>query len=418
MFEKYTLDNGVRILTEDMPGLKSVSIGLWITTGSCYESSEEAGISHIIEHMLFKGTSRKNALQIAYAFNSLGANVNAFTSHEFICLHSKSLDETFIKTFFLLSECLLDSQYHPVELEREKNVILEEIKLYEDTPDELIIDKFTSTLWGTHPLGRSIIGTNETIQKTNRQNLLSYVRKNFVANNLIISFAGNINRKRILSVVERIFCEINPGNLSYSLTRPKTNIAYENFQRDLESVHFCLGTSAPKKTSKDRFAFSLFGLIYGGGMGSRLYEQIREKRGLSYSIQSFIIPYNNIGCFGVTGGTSPNNLPEVVEIALKELKKMCSQKVSEKELRIAKYQVKSSIMLMLENSNNIMSRNSENEIYFKRYVPIDEVIKNVDAITEDDIIETANKYFHGRKLSLTTIGNGDYKNLFNSVCEI
>jgi len=418
MFEKYTLDNGIRVLTEDMPNLKSVSIGLWITIGSCCESNEEAGITHIIEHMLFKGTSRKNALQIASAFNSLGANVNAFTSHEFICLHSKSLDETFIKTLFLLAECLLDSQYHSVELEREKNVILEEIRLYEDTPDELIIDKFTSTLWGNHPLGRSIIGRTETIQKTNRQNLLNFVKKNLVAKNLIISFAGNINRIRIKNVVSRIFGEMKSDKFSYTLTKPKTNIAYESIPRELESVHFCLGTNAPKKTSKDRYAFSLFNLIYGGGMGSRLYQQIREKRGLSYAVQSFIIPYITVGCFGIIGGTSPNNLSQLIEIALKELRKMCNNKVSERELRIAKNQIKSSIMLNLENSNNIMSRNAENEIYFRRYVPIDEIIQTIGAITEDDVIEVANKYFRGKKLSLTTIGKGDYKNLFASMHEI
>jgi predicted Zn-dependent peptidase len=403
--KRIVLSNGVRILLERIPYVRSASIGLWLDVGSRNEIDPEAGLSHFIEHMFFKGTKTKNAYQLSNDMNCIGGNVNAFTTQENICLTAKVVDEHLSHAIDLLSEIYLDSAFDPLEIDRERNVILEEVKMYDDTPDELVVDHFMNHLYAENPLGRPILGPPENIHAFAQNDIWRFISKEFAPDRIIISIAGNFDMRRIEPQLRRIFEGISPnGRERNQLLSPAPTYRSFNEDRRLEQVHFCMGTDAPSRTSDERFAFSVMNTVLGGGTSSRIFQEVREKQGLAYNIGTFDLSFKDVGCFAVTGGTSPRNIGKVIRICLDEVRRMYVDDVDEDELENAKQQIKSAIVLGMENSSNRMSRLAECEIYFGDYIPVDYVIQRIETVTGDDVRQMAEKYLKDRPVTFASIG--------------
>jgi predicted Zn-dependent peptidase len=402
---KIVLPNGVRIVLERIPYVRSASVGLWIDVGSRNEQEPEGGLTHFIEHMFFKGTSTKNAFQLSNEMNFIGGNVNAFTTQENICISAKVVDEHLSRAIDLLYEMYRDSVFDPQEIERERNVILEEVKMYDDTPDELVIDVFMDHLYAGNPLGRPILGLPENIRTFQRGDLQKFVTKEFAPDRLVISIAGNFDLRRVEPQLRRLFDPISPNGWERNpIVHPSPAYQSFNVDRKLSQVHFCMGTDAPDRTNDDRFAFAILNTILGGGTSSRIFQEVREKRGLAYSIGSFDISFKDSGCFAISGGSGPRNITKVLDLCLAEVKRIYTEPVDEEEVLSAKEQIKSSIVLGMENSSNRMSRLAECEIYFNEYVPVDYVLNRVKAVTVDDVHRVAEKYLKDRPVSFASIG--------------
>ncbi|MCX7719390.1 MAG: insulinase family protein [Candidatus Sumerlaeaceae bacterium] len=402
---KIVLSNGVRIVLERIPYVRSASVGLWIEVGSRNEVERENGISHFIEHMFFKGTRTKNAFQLSNEMNFIGGNVNAFTTQENICLSAKVVDEHLSRAIDLLAEIYLESLFDEEEIKRERNVVLEEVKMYNDTPDELVVDSFMSHLYADHPLGRPILGPPSNIEKFQRQDIQSYLNREFAPDRLVISIAGNFDLRRVEPQLRRVFEPIKPNGWERNpLTHPTASYSSFNEDRNLEQVHFCMGTDGPKRTSSDRIAFGIMDTILGGGTSSRIFQEVREKRGLAYSIGSFDMSFKDSGCFVITGGASPANIQEVVGLCLDEVKRLYTDGVTDEDVESARQQIKSAVLLGMENSASRMSRLAEYEIYFGEYMPVDRVIAEINAVTKDDVLRVAETYLKGRPVTYASIG--------------
>ncbi|MBX7245528.1 MAG: insulinase family protein [Candidatus Sumerlaeaceae bacterium] len=403
--KKIVLPNGARILLERIPYVRSASVGLWIDVGSRNETPVENGLSHFIEHMFFKGTRTKNAFQLSNEMNAVGGNVNAFTTQENICLNAKVVDDHLSRAIDLISELYLDSTFDTAEIERERNVVLEEVKMYYDTPDEQVIDTFLDNLFADHPLGRPVLGTPERITDFKQGDIKRYLNREFAPDRIIISIAGNFDMRRIEPQLRRILEPIEPNGWERNpVIHPTPSYRSHNEDRRLEQVHFCMGTDAPPRTSDERFAFSMLNTILGGGTSSRIFQEVREKQGLAYSIGSFDFTFKDAGCFAISGGSSPRNIQKVLNICLEEVKKLYTELVSEEELESAREQIKSNIILGMENSASRMSRMAESEIYFGEHIPVDTVIERINAVTREDVFEMAQRYLKDRPITFASIG--------------
>lgn len=402
---KIVLPNGVRILLERIPYVRSASIGVWLDVGSRNENQSESGLSHFIEHMFFKGTRSKNAYQLSNEMNWIGGNVNAFTTQENICISAKVVDEHLGRAIDLLSEIYLESAFDPAEIDRERNVILEEVSMYNDTPDELVLDFFMGHLYADHPLGRPILGPPENIHQFNQQDISKFTGKEFAPDRIVISIAGNFDLRRVEPQLHRIFDPMTPNGWERNAVTHPTP-AYKSFNEDrkLEQVHFCMGTDAPARDSDDRFAFAVLNTILGGGTSSRIFQEVREKRGLAYSIGSFDMAFRDAGCFAVTGGSSPRHIQKVLKLCLEEVTRIYSETVTQDELENSKQQLRSSIILGMENSSNRMTRLAECEMYYGEYIPVDTVLSRIDAVTVDNVREMAEKYLKDRPITFASIG--------------
>ena len=403
-FCKRTLKNGVRVVSEKIPHVRSVAVGLCLDVGSREETPLESGIAHVIEHMFFKGTAKRNVLEIATEINNLGGNANAFTSQEMIVLHSKVIDEQLGRVFDLLADLLCNSLFSDTELERERNVILEEIRMYEDTPDEQVIDNFTEALWRGSALGRPVLGRPQNIRRFKRRNLAAFMAKHFSPERLVISVAGNFDRKQLNRLVDGYFSDFGSGGEARQADSPVPVFRNKEVKRPLEQAHFCLGSEGPARNTDDRFAYSLMNLILGGGMNSRIFQEVREKRGLAYSVGSMQRPYRDTGYFAVTGGVQPKNLTAVTEVILGEIRRMHRESVSAEELQSAKEAFKGSVLLSLENTSVRMSRLADLELYFGRFIPIDEVMRKMNAVNVSQIQRVAEQHLKDRPVSISVIG--------------
>lgn len=407
-FTKKTLPNGVRLLMEPMNTVRSATIGLWLDSGSRCERPEENGITHVIEHMFFKGTSRLDAFQINDAMNHLGGHFNAFTSQEALCLHARLIDEQVSEGLDLLAEVLLDSTFPVEELERERNVILEEQKMIEDTPDDLVVDLYHEALWGNDSVGQPIIGRPETVASFQRDDLMQFKRREFIPERLIVSIAGAFDRKAIESQARRLFSALEAGHSSAAVHAP--SFAGKDLRRikDVEQTQFCFGTLAPSRLDENRYAYAILNNILGGGMSSRFFREVREKRGLAYSIGSFVMSFRDTGAFAVSGGAMPQNLKKVIDLCRREIKSVYRDGVSEDELAMAKQQLRASILFSLESTGSRMSQLAEQEMYLGRYVPVDEILREVDGITTSRVQETAIKFFEKQPVAMAYVGpDGD-----------
>jgi predicted Zn-dependent peptidase len=417
MIRLRTLANGLRIATENIEGVRSCGVGLFLDIGSRHEHEHEAGLSHFIEHMLFKGTRHHDARGLADAANFLGGNVNAYTTQESICLHAKTVDGKAHLALDLLCEMLLDSTFPEEEVARERQVILEEYKMVEDNPDELGVDQFVKNLWPGHPLGRPIIGTRQTIRRFSRAGLLQYWRREFNPSRLVVALAGACDEAACNEVITRRLEPLRPGRRTRRLRQPFTGTAPRTtyHARTIEQTHFCLGVQGPDRLAEDRYAYAMMNMILGGGMSSRLFQEIREKRGLAYSIGSFAQLFSDIGLFGVTGATSPEVLEEVLRISLTELALLATTAPPADELDLARAQVTDAMLMSLENTESRMTRLAESLITYGRVVSVDEVIAAVNAVTPEQVRDCAARYLQPRRYALSLIGPAENRSILKKI---
>jgi predicted Zn-dependent peptidase len=401
-----TLSNGVRIITEAMPHVRSVSVGVWIGAGSRRETPERNGISHFIEHMVFKGTNRRSAEDIARSVDSIGGNLDAFTAKELVCFNTKVLDQHLSLAFDVLADLVLDPLFREEDIEKEKGVILEEIKMEADSPDYLVHEIFSSYFWKDHPLGKPILGTRETVKKFDRRAVTEYYAAVYGPSSLIVTAAGNLTHDRLVTLVREHFEDLKPGAPLAPEAPPSTHarIALRN-KKSLEQVHLCLGVPSYPLPHQERFACYVLNTLLGGGMSSRLFQNIRERQGLAYAVFSELNPYRDTGCLSIYAGTSLESARRVVESILKEFRQLKENPVGEEELRRAKDHLKGSLMLSLESTASRMANLARQEMYFGRFFTLDELVESIESVTAANVQRIAQTFFDSRQIALTVLGN-------------
>jgi len=416
-YQKTVLGNGVRVITERIPYLNSVSIGVWVLSGSRDEQPHENGISHFIEHLLFKGTERRTAFDIAKEIDSVGGTLNAFTGREYTCYYAKVLDKNLPLAIDLLSDIFLHPLMDSKDVEKERLVILQEIKMVEDTPDDYIHDLFNQVCWGGNPLGFPIFGTSDLVQSFTRDQISRFFKESYPSDRIIICAAGNLNHEEVVGRTGETFGQISKSNKARERVTPQPVSTTNVWKRELEQVHFCLGTRGLQYNHSLRFASYLLNTILGGGMSSRLFQEIRENRGLAYSVYSYLPTYIDTGLVVVYAGTNEVSFREVVELILKEFRRLKTDPFKNGELETAKEQLKGNLLLSLESSDNLMTRLAKNEIYFGSCLPIEKILKGIDEVKEEDVRRLAGELFDQRFFCLTVLGpldgNGLDGNLLN-----
>jgi predicted Zn-dependent peptidase len=410
MIVKEILPNGLTLITEAMPHVRSVTIGVWLKRGSRHEVSERSGISHFIEHMVFKGTSHRSAERIASEVDQIGGHMDAFTAKEYASFHLKVLDEHLPIAVEILGDILLHPLFDPAEMTKEKKVIFEEINMVEDTPDDLVMELFTEAMWPDHPLGRPILGTKRSVSSFDREQLSEFFRASYRPANLLISAAGHLDHQATAALVQRHFGELTPGGTGANggPPRPAARVVTRS-KKELEQVHLCLGTPSYPQTHQNRYGVYILNTILGGSMSSRLFQNVREKRGLVYSISSGVTAYSDAGIMSVYAGTSLDSVDEVLRLTLDELRRLMGERLTDDELRRAKDHLKGSLMLSLESTGSRMSHLARQEIYFGRHFGLDEIIEGIEAVGSDHVQKIANEVFTGG-MTLSVLGNlGKYR---------
>ena len=402
------LPNGLLVLSEEMRHIRSISIGVWMKTGSRDEAPEANGISHFVEHMVFKGTTTRSAQDIARQVDSIGGNMDAFTGKETICFNIKVLDEHLPIALDIVSDLVLHPIFTPKDIVREKGVILEEIKMDEDNPDYLVHEIFTQSFWKDHPLGKPILGTKETVRSFEQEKLFDFYRQRFAPNNMIISAAGNLNHRKFVELIHERFAGLASVPNGFHLPAPAVTprIITRN-KKSLEQVQLCLGVPSHPICHEKRYVSYVLNTVLGGGMSSRLFQKIREEQGLAYAIYSDLNPYRDTGCMTVGAGTSLESTPKVVDSVLAEFREMKSQPIPAEELRRAKDQLKGSLMLSLESSTSRMSNLARQQMYFERFFTMDETIEQIESVTADEVSEMARELFNPDQIAITVLGNLD-----------
>jgi predicted Zn-dependent peptidase len=405
---KTVLPNGLLVLTESMPQVRSVSMGAWIGSGSRDETAEINGVSHFVEHMVFKGTTSRSAKQIAREVDTIGGNLDAFTSKETVCFNIKVLDENVAPALDVLADLVLHPTFTPEELAREQGVILEEIKMDEDNPDYLVNEVFTQNFWKGDALGRPILGTKKTVSSFNQQIVFDYYASQFTPRNIVFSAAGNLEHDAFVAQVEQQFRSLSASG-DVVLQKEPAPVATPHItlkrKKALEQVQICLGVEAPPVNDKDRYAVYMLNTMLGGGMSSRLFQTIREDRGLAYSIYSEMSPFRDTGSLCVYAGTAVDKTQEVLELTLRELRRLKEEIVSVAELKRAKDQLKSNIVIGLESSSSRMANLARQQMYFGRFFGVEEITAEIDAVTPDDVQALARRMFRPEALALTLLGN-------------
>ncbi len=403
-FRKSVLANGLTVITESVPGARSVAIGVWVTVGSRDEVPEASGVSHFIEHMIFKGTERRTAFDIAKTFDRMGGFSNAFTSRETTCFHARVLDTHLDTITDLLSDIVLNSRFDDIEIDRERQVILQEINMVEDTPDDYVHELFNSFIYGDNPLGRSILGSRDTVGSVNSEFLKNFVGSAYVASRMVVAAAGNLSHEVFVERISELFRDLPSSEpLLPQRTTPLMQGGASFHARDCEQVHMLLGYHGISATDESRYAASLMNVILGGSMSSRLFQEIREKRGLAYSVYSFLTSYQDSGVMGMYAGTAPESAATVAELMRTELEKISREPVSVSELEAARDQVKGAILLSSESMDSRMSRIAKNEINLQKQISYEEVEEKFDAVTPDDVMDVARRCLES-PAALVTLG--------------
>ncbi len=400
------LPNGLIVLTEEMQHIRSVSIGIWIKTGSRDEDLQWNGISHFIEHMVFKGTKHRSAEEIARQVDSIGGNMDAFTAKECVCFNVKVLDDHLPIAMDVLSDLVLNPVFDGADITRERGVILEEIKMDEDSPDYLVHEIFTQNFWKDHPLGKPILGTKETVKKFEQPVVLDFYGQRFAPGNLIICAAGNLKHAQFVELVNKHFAQMPPKKNGFHSPQPKIvpRIIMRN-KKALEQVQICVGVPSHPIAHGKRYASYILNTLLGGGMSSRLFQNIRERQGLAYAIYSDLNPYRDTGCLSVYAGTSRESAGKVVQSIVSEFRKLKTETVPPEELRRAKDQLKGSLMLSLESSTARMSNLARQEMYFDRFYTLDELIEKIEGVIAEELKELAEQFFHTDSIAVTVLGN-------------
>ena len=411
MYRKTVLDNGIKIITEKLPYFQSITFGIWVMTGSRHENKEENGISHFIEHMLFKGTEKRGASDIAREIDSVGGILNAFTSKEYTCLYVKVLDRHLDLAIDLLLDIFLNSNFKPEEAERERGVILQEIRMVEDTPDENIQDMFSQSFFKDHPLSYPILGSLHSVRRISRKKLLSCFTGSYhQPSHIIVSAAGKIEHEKLVDKVASVLASFPHEELTPPENSFHPSAVFFIRPKKLEQVHICLGTKGLSQVHPSRFTSYLLNTILGGGMSSRLFQEIREKRGLAYTVYSYQSSYRDTGLFNIYMGVGEDSAEQAISLVIQELKRLREEPVPGAELQAAKEQLKGNLLLASENTDNRMTRLAKSEICFNKFVTIQEVLKNIDKTTSEEVGNLAREIFNSEYLSLAVLGPVNKKN--------
>ena len=404
MIVRDVLPNGLRLLTERMPHVRSVSVGVWLARGSRHEPREQSGIAHFVEHMLFKGTANRSAEDIAQAIDSIGGQMDAFTAKEYASYYIKVLDEHLPVALDILSDIVMRPAFSDEDITREKKVVLEEIKMVEDTPDDLVHELFTERFWANHPLGRPIQGTPETVEGLTQEGLRRYFSGTYTAPNLIIAAVGNIEHERVRELVERTFEALPTEQAQLNDNPPHVVPTITIRNKELEQSHVCLGTSGYQQDHADRYASYVLNTVLGGSMSSRLFQNVREKRGLAYAVFSGLSAYRDTGSMTIYAGCANNAVSELIDVVVAEIRRMKDEPLPASELQRAKDHLKGSLMLNLESTSSRMSHLARQEIYFDRQFGLDETLQGVERVTLDDIQRVARDLFADGALAATVLG--------------
>jgi predicted Zn-dependent peptidase len=401
---KTTLKNGVRIITKRMPYVHSVSMGVWVNVGTRDESFTENGLSHFIEHMIFKGTAKRSSFQIAKEFDAIGGHTNAFTSAENTCYHAKVMGTHLETMVDILSDIFLNSVFDKKEIENERSVILQEISMVEGNPDEYVHVLSGKNFWGENALGRSILGTRENVSRFDATAIKAFFHRFYQPERIVIAVAGDVEHDRFTDIIAPVFESIQRGDKLPERVTPDVQGCIDIHYRHLEQIHICLAVEGLPVNDPRRYAFSLLNTILGGNMSSRLFQEIRERRGLAYSVFSFISSYADTGMFGAYVGVEPKNANDAIKLILKEIHQLRETKVDPNELQDAKEYTKGSLLLSAESNDNQMVRLAQNETYFNGYVPLQKIVDEIDMVSPNDIIELAEDRLQTGRFSLTMLG--------------
>ncbi len=404
MYHKTVLKNGVRIISERLDHLRSVSLGIWVDAGSRDEVKSENGIFHFTEHMIFKGTENRSSFQIAKELDAIGGLSNAFTGKENTCFHGRVLGEHFAQLADILSDIFLNSTFDVDDLERERQVILQEISMVEDTPDDHIHVLFNRLFWPDHPIGMPVLGNEKTVSAIEKETILKYINKFYVPGRILVAGAGNVDHQSMVSYLEPLFSQLEAGTPNPRNDIPHSNASVSVQYRDLEQVHLCLGGEASSQTSDKRFACVILNTILGGNMSSRLFQEIRENQGLAYSVYSFLSSYIDAGLLGVYVATDSQNVNPVLEAIKNEIKKICKGEISKSDLAAAVEHLIGGIYLSSESADNRMMSIAKNEFVFQKYVSYEELVSKLQQVTVDEVVEIASDIFQGETVSLSTLG--------------
>lgn len=406
MAQRFQLTSGMELVVEQMPGSRSVACGLWARAGSAWESDHLAGVSHFLEHMLFKGTRRRDAQQIAATMDSVGGMINAFTSKEYTCYYTRALDEHLSLSLDLLADLYTDSQLAEREFTLEKDVVIEEINMYEDTPDDVVGDLFTATLWPQHSYGRPVIGSKESVTGLSRDDLYEYYRKSYAPHNTVLAIAGNVTPQQALREAEHClgaFAGVG-ASVKPRAELPQTKSGSSAIFKDIEQMHVCLGFPAVAEADEDYYAAHLLTNILGGGMSSRLFQEVREKRGLSYSAYAYLGSYARDGYFCSYASTRPQKLRELVQVIAAELQKIVREGVRSAELNSAKQQIKGGLLMGWENSGTVMNKLGKSLLTLGKLYSVEETLQKVMAVEMEDIERLAQSVLDPQKAVLSIVG--------------
>lgn len=405
MITTTTLDNGVRIVTQNIGYMHTVTTGIWVANGTRHESPEDNGVAHFIEHMLFKGTKRRSARQINREIDSMGGMLNAFTGHEYVCYYAKVLAKFLPRAADLLADIFLNSTFPLDEIERERKVILQEIKMRDDAPEEYIHDRFHQNFWRGQLLGMPVLGSEETVSSLTQTSILSHKKSRYRPQDIIIAAAGNVQHDELVAILAPVFSDI------YSCWQPESGDSFPPFdkevnliEREMEQTLVCLGTRSLRYDHQDRYALFLLTTILGGGMSSRLFQEVREKKGLAYSVYSYIVSHADSGALVIYAGTEKGHCREVIDIAQREMSRLVTEEVPQDELDAAREQLKGKTLMSLESSDSLMTRLAKNEIYLKKQQSIEDVLVNFDEVSSADIQRVSRELIRNEYLHLEVMG--------------
>lgn len=404
MYHKSTLTNGVRVVSEVIPYVKSVTLGIWVGTGARSEDQTNHGISHFIEHMVFKGTKNRSAKDIAETVDEVGGQLNAFTGKEYTCYYIKVLDTHLELALDVLSDMILNSKFDVEDIQREREVVLEEVHMYEDTPDELVHDLHIKNIWSGHDLGRNILGTLSSIEKFDQTLIHNYYQNFYTPDNIVIAAAGNLSHERLEELSKRYFGKMTGQKKQCQSLAPTLLPAYTIQTKEIEQVHLCLSTRSVPQSSPAIYTFHILNNLLGGGISSRLFQSIREEKGLAYSIYSYQTNYSDAGLFSIYAGTRPSNTVEVTKLIWENINELKRSGITEKELKKTKEQLKGNLLLGLESSSSRMSRIGKLELTMRHYQTLDEVVRKIDNVTLEDLHNITQEFFVPETTSFTALG--------------
>jgi predicted Zn-dependent peptidase len=410
-YRKSALPNGIRLVTETMPHVRSVAVGIWVETGSRVEPEPLGGISHLIEHLVFKGTATRSAEEIARAIDSVGGQMDAFTAKEHTCFYVSVLDEHLPLAVGLLADILRRPLFAPADIEKEKAVVLQEIKMVEDTPDDLIHDLFAERIWADHPLGRPILGRWDVVKEFDRDTVLGYFEREYVPERIVIAVAGHVEHERVADLFAAGFEGWGRPAAPHALTPPALRSGVHTVRKPLEQVHLVMGLPGVSDNAPDRYPLYLLNDIIGGSMSSRLFQEVRERQALVYSVHSGQQAYRDTGLFYVYAGTDPANLGKVLGALMKEIRALKKDGVTADELRRAKDHLKGSLMLSLESTSSRMNRLASHEMRFGSFMSMDEMLAAIDGVPMEEVDALIHRVFDEEQLSLLTLGAADRRHL-------